>query len=93
MTETEIKIEAVCENLKKLLFEKNKKYGDSALNPINIFAKTNTGLDKLLVRLDDKISRINNSEELRKNDVWDMLGYLVLLIISKEWIQNNDLKE
>jgi len=44
-----------------------------------------------LNRIDDKLSRIKNSEELRKNDVVDLMGYLVLLCIKKGWMNFKDL--
>jgi hypothetical protein len=67
--------EGILTSLNSLLEYKNKKYGNVALDPLNIFAKYG-GIGQ---RLDDKLSRIKNAEELRKNDVADMLGYLVLL--------------
>jgi len=82
--ETELKIMEVTENLAALLIEKNRRYGDSALHPIKIFAKS-SATDSIRVRLDDKLSRLANSDELRKNDVYDVLGYLILLCISRGW--------
>jgi hypothetical protein len=87
---TEEKIKIVCEELKKILIEKNKKYGDSALNPIKVFSKEDNSKNSILIRLDDKISRIKNSNEIRKNDIWDLTGYLVLLIINNDWITKNE---
>jgi hypothetical protein len=69
------KFEGILTSLNSLLEYKNEKYGNVALEPLNIFAKYG-GIGQ---RIDDKLSRIKNSEELRKNDVADMLGYLVLL--------------
>lgn len=83
MTSAE-KIEKTCDAMKKLLLEKNKRYGDSALNPVRIFSKQDT-TTSIGIRVDDKISRIKNSSELRKNDVSDIIGYLVLLCVSKDW--------
>ncbi len=70
--------------------EKNKRYGDSALNPSNIFCKEGDASTKILVRMDDKITRITNSKELRKNDIVDLMGYMVLLCINKGWTDFND---
>ena len=89
-SDTQIKIEQVCRNLERLLKEKNKRYGDSALDPKNIFSKLKSD-EQIKVRLDDKLSRINNSGELRKNDLVDITGYLVLLMISKDWIEFEEL--
>lgn len=71
-----------CENLAFFLIEKNKKYGDSAINPKKIFSKQNAS-NSIAIRIDDKINRILNSDFLRENDIIDLLGYLVLYYISK----------
>lgn len=84
------RITMVCDELKSLLIEKNQRYGDSALNPISIFNKADS-LNSVLIRIDDKLSRIKNSDELRKNDVSDLIGYLILLLCSKEWLCLRDL--
>jgi hypothetical protein len=39
LTQSQKKIVEVCDNMKSLLLYKNQKYGDSALNPNNIFIK------------------------------------------------------
>ena len=82
-------IEEVCNNMRDFLIEKNKRYGNSALNPIRIFNKAST-TTSLLCRLDDKLSRIKNSDELRKNDAVDLAGYIILLCIANDWM---DFKE
>ena len=43
------------------------------------------------IRLDDKVKRVKNSKELRKNDIIDLTGYLVLLCIEKDWLNFDDL--
>ena len=55
------KFEGILTSLNSLLEYKNKKYGNVALEPLNIFAKYG-GIGQ---RLDDKLSRIKNAEELR----------------------------
>ncbi|MDR1338187.1 MAG: hypothetical protein LBJ73_04140 [Rickettsiales bacterium] len=77
-------IAKVCEAMKDLLVYKNKRYGNSALAPLNIFSRLDS-TNSIGVRLDDKLSRIKNSDSLRKNDVSDLIGYLVLLCVSKGW--------
>ncbi len=79
-----------CEALTCFLQVKNERYGDSALDPIHVFAKIGSET-QLQVRIDDKLSRIKNSSALRKNDVVDLMGYLVLLCIQKEWTDFGDL--
>jgi hypothetical protein len=68
--------------IKELLIYKNKKYGNSALEPLGVFSKL-SAKDGLLVRIDDKLKRIKNGS-LEKDDedvVNDLIGYLVLLKI------------
>lgn len=69
-----------CEELKSFLLYKNKNYGNSALNPTKIFSKLDSN-NSIKIRIDDKINRIMNSQELRENDIVDLAGYLVLLCV------------
>jgi hypothetical protein len=87
-----VKIMETFSNLSNLLVYKNTLYGNSGLQPINVFSKANaeTGL---LQRLDDKIARVQNSPELRKNDVADIIGYLVLICVSKGWTNFDEFKD
>jgi hypothetical protein len=87
MTDTQQKIKELTDNLCSFLIEKNKRYGDSALSQINIFCKKDLDIsDFICIRLNDKISRVSVSKTLRKNDIVDLIGYLILLSISKDWI-------
>lgn len=81
LTESQEKIKMICDSMEDLLLYKNKKYGDSALHPNNIFYKGNA-TNSIKIRLDDKIGRIKNCKETRINDVADMIGYCVLLLVS-----------
>jgi hypothetical protein len=76
----------ITDSLAKVLMEKNKRYGNSALNPIHVF----NGKSKVGQRADDKISRIANSEQLRKNDVCDLIGYLILMCQENGWTNFDD---
>ena len=83
MTETQIQIAAICDDIKELLLYKNKQYGDSALNPSRIFSKA-SAVEQLLVRIDDKLNRIKKGAGLVATDedvIQDLIGYLVLLKI------------
>lgn len=84
--ETERKIDTVCWNLAAILKDKNRKYGDSALNPIRVFSKSGN-ISSLLARADDKVSRIKNSKELDQDDVFDLMGYCVLIAIAHDWLE------
>lgn len=77
-------IESVCDALKEFLLAKNKNYGNSATEPVRIFSKSNAN-EGILVRMDDKLSRIKNSDSLRSNDLVDLCGYLVLLLKNNGW--------
>ena len=81
---TQEEIAKVCDDLKNLLQEKNEKYGDSALNPVRVFSKASP-VEQILVRMDDKISRLQRGAGLREVEedaIVDLLGYLVLLKIA-----------
>ena len=67
MTETQKEISEVCEDIKELLLYKNKMYGDSALCPNRIFSRA-SGLEQILVRIDDKLNRIQKGAGLVAND-------------------------
>ena len=85
-TPTQGKIKETLKGMTDLLLYKNQKYGDSALKPLGIFTKhiknSNESTASILVRLDDKLSRVKNADSLRTNDVADILGYCTLLLIS-----------
>lgn len=86
MSNRQIQIAAVCDEIKELLLQKNEKYGDSALNPARIFSKSST-VEQLLVRIDDKLNRIKQGKDLLSEDedvVKDLIGYLVLLTIARK---------
>ena len=78
------KVGEVLNQIEQMLIEKNQKYGNSALEPIGVFSKLSPR-EGLLIRIDDKLKRIKNGS-LDKDDedvVNDLIGYLVLLKISK----------
>lgn len=82
LTDTQNEITAVCTEVLDLLLEKNRKYGDSALNPKRIFSKADA-VEQIKVRLDDKISRLMNQQNDDDEDVvMDLMGYLVLLRVA-----------
>lgn len=84
MENSQLEIEKVCDEIRELLLSKNSKYGDSALNPVRIFSKSST-VEQILVRIDDKISRIQRGVGLIASDedvVNDLIGYLMLLKIA-----------
>lgn len=90
--ETQEKIKEVCDNLNTFLKIKNKKYGDSALKQLNIFNKKGEE-SSICIRINDKIMRIYNSDKLNKNDIVDLTGYLILLLIERGWDIFDDIIE
>lgn len=81
---TQDHISLICDEVEELLLSKNKKYGDSALNPTRIFSKADP-VEQILVRIDDKLNRIKQGAGLLANDedvVMDLIGYLILLKIA-----------
>ena len=78
-------IKDVCDSLCALLEEKNKAYGNSALEPMNVFSKGNA-VDSLCARIDDKLKRIKNRglNDDTEDTLYDLCGYLVLLIIARK---------
>ena len=76
-------ISVACDEIKRLLLEKNVAYGNSALSPIQIFAKAGAQ-EGIANRIDDKLNRIKNAQSYPgDNDVDDLIGYLILYKISQ----------
>ena len=75
----EIEVKAVSDLLKT----KNKAYGNTALNPTNIFSKLNA-TEAICARIDDKLARISNKgiNDETEDTVDDLIGYLLLLKMS-----------
>jgi hypothetical protein len=91
LTETQKKIRQITESMCHLLIEKNRRYGDAALIPKNVFSKLPAG-EAIKIRLDDKLGRIMANEgEPRKNDFSDLIGYLVLFCALQGWTDFSDL--
>ena len=83
-------IETLFDNFKAFLIEKNRRYGNSASSPMMIFSNVPADV-QICNRLDDKLARIKQSDELRRNDVCDVLGYVALLMIQNGWTEFDDL--
>lgn len=72
-----------CLEIAEMLVNKNKSYGNSALDPIRVFSKAGTR-EQLYVRIDDKLNRLMKGTDYPgDNDIDDLIGYLVLLKIAK----------
>ena len=90
---TKSKIKSKCKSLEKLLLAKNAAYGDSALQPLNVFSKADA-VHGIKVRIDDKLKRIKNSGlvDATEDTLQDLAGYLILLMIAKD-NASNDIQE
>ena len=86
-------LEEVLDQIRIMLIEKNKAYGDSVLNPIRVFSKADP-LEQLKVRMDDKLSRLARGNELKdeslSDTIRDLTGYLVIYLIQRERELNNN---
>lgn len=70
--------------IREMLIEKNKAYGNSALDPVRIFSDASPE-EQLLVRIDDKLSRLQRGSEYADEDtVTDLIGYLILLKLARK---------
>ena len=83
-TPFESNVTRVMEDIRALLIEKNRSYGNSALAPVRIFSSASP-TEALLVRIDDKLSRVSRGSEFPGEDtIRDLIGYLVLLLVARE---------
>jgi hypothetical protein len=69
--------------VRAMLIKKNEAYGNSALNPLRIFAKGDR-LEGLRVRMDDKLSRLARGNADDEDVVLDLLGYLLIYRIAQQ---------
>lgn len=78
-------LDKVSKQITDLLKSKNKAYGNTALNPSNVFSKLDS-TEAICARLDDKLSRIKNKgiNDKTEDTVDDIIGYLLLLKMSME---------
>ena len=80
----EQKLDSVLASIRDMLLEKNRKYGNSALEPIRVFSKAEP-LEQIAVRMDDKLSRIKSAQGDDLEDAkLDLIGYLILEAIAND---------
>lgn len=75
-------IQDECDAIARMLLEKNAAYGDSALDPLRIFSKADP-VEQILVRIDDKLSRLERGALAGEDVERDLIGYLILLRIAR----------
>ena len=71
-------IDVECQNLAEMLKAKNRAYGNSFADPVRIFSKA-APEEALLIRIDDKLSRIAHGDAAGEDTILDLAGYLILL--------------
>jgi len=80
----------VCDEVKRVLLEKNVSYGNSALEPLRIFSRAGP-VAQLDVRIDDKLSRIARGSEYGGDDTeLDLIGYLLLRRVARQQQEGGD---
>lgn len=74
------------DRVREMLISKNKKYGNSALEPVKIFSSSDS-LEQINVRIDDKLNRLHNLRNGgdTEDTELDLIGYLFLRRIAKQW--------
>jgi hypothetical protein len=77
-----LEVEAELARIGTTLKEKNRAYGNSALEPVRVFSKADT-VEQIKVRLDDKLSRLMRGTAAGEDVEHDLMGYLVLLRIAR----------
>jgi len=82
-SDVQASIAQVCDDVKRVLIEKNLTYGNSALDPLRIFSRADP-VEQLNIRIDDKLSRIARGREFAGDDTeLDLIGYLVLRRVAR----------
>jgi hypothetical protein len=84
MQRNDEKYNTILHQFKEFLLEKNTRYNNSAVEPINVFSNQNN-TNSIAIRIDDKISRIIKAGILKKNDICDLFGYIVLFCITSDF--------
>ena len=78
-----------CNELAQMLISKNSAYGNSALDPVRVFSRSDT-VEQIRVRLDDKLSRLVRGSASGEDVERDISGYLILLRIAKRIDEAHD---
>jgi hypothetical protein len=77
------KIKQKCDEIRDLLLEKNKSYGNSVFDKGVLFEVE--PMYAIQARINDKINRIKSkSNYLSENDLMDLTGYFILLQVLRD---------
>jgi hypothetical protein len=78
------RIKNECLSVMQMLLKKNERYGNSALDPIRVFSRSDL-YEQIRVRIDDKLKRIQNQAADDDEDAeMDLIGYLILLRVARK---------
>lgn len=72
-----------CIDLALFLIEKNRAYGNSAIEPVRVFSKADP-LEQIRIRMDDKMSRLMRGQEAGEDCMKDLVGYWILLKVAEK---------
>lgn len=75
-------VHSILFDIEKTLVSKNEAYGNSVLEPVRIFSKSDE-IEGIRVRIDDKLSRIARGNDYGEDTINDLIGYLVILKIAE----------
>lgn len=70
--------------IREVLVQKNHDYGNSALDPVGIFADPDP-IQQLGVQIDHKLARIRSTKAgavIQEDTLKDLIGYLILLRVA-----------
>jgi len=77
------KIKQKCDEIRDLLLEKNKSYGNSVFNKGILFEVE--PMYAIQARINDKLNRIKSKNTyLSENDLMDLTGYFILLQVLRD---------
>lgn len=62
---------------------RNATYGNSAIDPIRVFSRART-YEQLLVRIDDKLSRVARGAGATPDTLVDLVGYIAILAVVQQ---------
>jgi len=86
LTYTQRAIKDICKRIEKMLLDKNKQYGNSIMEPLRVFSTAKID-EQIKVRIDDKLSRLMRGNDQMESDtdvIEDLIGYLIMLLHSKQ---------
>lgn len=87
LTEMQEKIREICDQIRDLLLDKNRKYGNSVLEPRQVHSKVDP-IEQINVRLDDKLKRMESAQGDDLEDAkLDYIGYLILKYVVEKMLE------